>query len=130
MYPVTALIVEDKDATAMDLQNRFKYWGYKAPMIVSSMEEALKEFNKIKPDIMLIDNSLNEGIELAKKVTDNFDTAVIYITRCLDEEMMQYMRATKPYGYISTPFEENQIKYTVEKAIYRRKIHQEFISSK
>ncbi|MGZ7210465.1 MAG: hypothetical protein ACXVHV_11335, partial [Methanobacterium sp.] len=64
------------------------------------------------------------------EITDNYDTAVVYITGHFDEEMMQLMRATRPYGYISMPFEENQLKFKVEDAMYRHKIHQRFILSK
>jgi DNA-binding NtrC family response regulator len=132
MYTVTILIVEDEAVIAMDLQDRFEFWGYNTPMIASSKEEALKKANEVKPDLALINikQKDDDGIELAKKITNNFDTAVIYITGYLTEEIMQHMRATRPYGYISKPFEENQLKYTVEDALYRRRIHQRFILSK
>lgn len=132
MYTVTILIVEDESIIAMDLQERFEFWGYSTPMIASSPEEALKKANDAKPDLALIDikQKNDNGIELAKKITNSLDTAVIYITGYLTDETMQLMRATKPYGYISKPFEENQFKYTVEDALYRRKIRQRFILSK
>ena len=132
MHAVTILIVEDEASIAGDLQDKFKFWGYNAPLVASSQKEALKKVNKIKPDLTLISIKLknDEGIELAKKITDNFDTAVVYITNYLDEEMIQLMRATRPYGYVSIPFEENQLKYNVEDALYRRRIYQRFILSK
>ena len=131
MYYSKILIIEDEDFIAMDLQNKFKYWGYSTTMIASS-QEALKIANKIKPDIILINIDLkdNNGINLAQKITNNSDSAIVYITGYLDEKNMKLMRSTKPYGYISTPFEENQLKYTVEDAIYRHKLHQWFILSK
>lgn len=132
MNGLKILIVEDEAIIAMDLQDRFKYWGYKSPMVASSKEEALKITNKIKPDLVLIDIKLksDSGIEIAKNINDNFDTAIIYLTGYLDEEIVQLMRSTKPYGYISIPFEENQLKYNVEDALYRRRIYQRFILSK
>ena len=132
MYNTRILIVEDEAIIAMDLQNKFEFWGYSTPSIASSKEEALKIANDKKPDLVLIDINLknDSGIELAKKITDNLDTALIFISPVLNEEMMQLMRAIRPYGYISLPFEENQLKYTVENALYRRRIHQRFIVSK
>ncbi|MGZ7049750.1 MAG: response regulator [Methanobacterium sp.] len=126
------LIVEDEAIIATDLQNKFRYWGYSATKIASSQEEALEIANKIKPDLTLIDIKIKKenGIKLAKEITDNYDTAVVYITGHFDEEMVQLMRATRPYGYISMPFEENQLKFKVEDAMYRHKIHQRFILSK
>lgn len=126
------LIVEDEGIIAMDLQNKFKYWGYSATRIASSKAEALEISNKMKPDLVLIDTELKngDGIKLAQKITDNFDTAVVYIISYFDEKMMQLLRATRSYGYVSLPFEENQLKYKVEDAIYRRRIHQRFVLSK
>lgn len=132
MYNTRILIVEDEAAVAMDLQYKFEFWGYSTPSIASSKEEALKIANEKKPDLVLINIDLknDNSIELAKKITNNFDTALIFITSGLNEEMMQLMRTTRPFGYISLSFEENQIKYTVENALYRRRIHQRFILSK
>jgi CheY-like chemotaxis protein len=132
MYNTRILIVEDEAVIAMDLQDRFEFWGYSTPMIASSQEEALKIASKKKPDLVLIDIDLKKdnSIELAKKITDSLDTALIFITSGLNEEMMQLMRATRPHGHISLPFEENQMKYTVENALHRRRIYQRFILSK
>jgi len=132
MYNTRILIVEDEAIIAMDLQNKFEFWGYSTPSIASSEEEALKMAVDKKPDLVLIDINLknDSGIELAKKITDNFDTALIFISPFLNEEIMQLMRAIRPYGYIFLPFEENQLKYNVENALYKRRIHQRFILSK
>jgi len=132
MYNTRILIIEDEAVIAMNLQDRFEFWGYSTPMIVSSQEEALKMANEEKPDLVLINIDLknDNSIELAKKITDNLDTALIFITSSLNEEIMQLMRVTRYYGYIALPFEENQIKYTVENALYRRRINQRFILSK
>jgi len=132
MYNTRILIVEDESVIAMDLQNKFEFWGYSTPSVASSQEEALKIADDKKPDLVIIDINLknDNGIELAKKITNNHDTALIFISPILNEEMMQLMRTIRPYGYISLSFEENQIKYTVENALYRRRIHQRFILSK
>jgi CheY-like chemotaxis protein len=55
MYTVTILIVEDEAVIAMDLQDRFEFWGYSTPVIASSQEEALKKASEVKPDLALID---------------------------------------------------------------------------
>ena len=131
MNPSKILIIEDTDVIAMDLQKKFKNWGYNSIKTASS-QEALEKANKIKPNLIIMDIDLkNEnGINLAKKIMNNIDTALIYITDYLDDENRDLMRITRPYGYISKNYEENQIKYTIEDAIYRHKIHQNFIISK
>lgn len=133
MSDARILIVEDEAITAMDLQDRFEFWGYTAPIIASSGKEALKKAIEIKPDLILMDigiKNCTDGIKIAKEITNNLDTAIVYLLSYFDEKMMRYMRTTKPYGYISKPFDENQLKFTVEKALYMRKINKMFITSK
>ncbi|MGB9936592.1 MAG: response regulator [Methanobacterium sp.] len=132
MHNERILIIEDEAITAMDICNMFQFWGYKTPVIASSEKEALDKAHDIKPDIALINIGIknNNRIDIAKKINDNYDTAVIYVTGHFNEEIMQYLRVSRPYGYISKPFDENQLKYTVEKAIYRRNLHRRIIASK
>ncbi len=133
MSDTTILIVEDEAMTAMNLQNWFEFWGYNAPIIACSEKTALKKVQEIKIDLALINielGNMNGRINFAKEIADNFDTAVVYITPYFNNEIMQHMRATKPYGYIFKPLEENQLKYTVENALYKMKIYKRFIASK
>jgi len=133
MSDTTILIVEDETLSAMNLQNWFELWGYDAPTITCSEKTALEKFQEIKYDLALIDieyKNIHDRINIAKKITDNFDTAIVYITSHFNDEIMQIMRTTKPYGYITKPLEENQLKYTVEDALYKRKIYKRFIASK
>lgn len=133
MSDAKILIVVEEAITAMDLQNRIKYWGYKNPVIVSSEKEAIQRALELKPDLAIIDIGLEnckDGIRVAGKIINELDTAVVYITPYIDEEMMRYIRATKPYGYISKPFEENQLKFTVEEALYKQRLHRRIVASK
>ena len=133
MSDTTILIVEDEAITAMNLQNWFEFWGYNAPLIACSEKTALEKAQEMKVDLVLINielENMNGRINFAKKIADNFDTAIVYITPYFNIEIMQHIRATRPYGYIFKPLEENQLKYTVENALYKRKIYKRFIASK
>ncbi len=133
MSDATILIVEDEAVTAMNLQNWFEVWGYSAPILACSEKTALEKAQGMKFDLALINiefKNIHDRINIAKKITDNFDTAIVYITSYFNGEIMQCMRTTKPYGYITKPLEENQLKYTVENALYKRKIYKRFIASK
>ncbi|HML05949.1 MAG TPA: response regulator [Methanobacterium sp.] len=133
MSDTTILIVEDEAISAMNLQNWFEFWGYNAPILACSEKTALEKVQGIKLDLALINigfENSNNRITFAKKITDSFDTAIVYVTSHFNDEVMQHMRSTKPYGFISKPFDENQLKYTVENALYKRRIHKRFIASK
>jgi len=125
------LIIEDTDVFAIDLQNKFINWGYSSTNIASS-QQALQKANKMKPNLILLDFKLKyeNSVNLAQKIIDNFDTAIVYIIDFINNENMKLIRTTKPYGYITKTFEENQLKYTIEDAIYRHKIYQQYTLSK
>jgi len=133
MYDTNILILENEAFAAINLQEKFRFWGYKSPYIVSSKKEALELVGDIKPDLALIEIELKnkeDMIEIAKIMMDEFDTAVVYIISLIDEEIMGCIRPTKPYGFLLKPLEENQIKYKVEEALYTRKLVKNLIASK
>lgn len=133
MLDTKILIVEHEAMIAMDLQNRFKFWGYNAPLLAFSKKEALEMIHYIKPDLVVIDIESKDkidGIEIAREITDNYDAAILYLTPYFNEELMKYTRTNKLYGYISKPFEENQLKFKVEETLNTRKIFKSLIASK
>lgn len=133
MLDTKILIVEHESMIAIDLQNRFKFWGYNAPILAFSKKEALKMIHYIKPDLVVIDIEFKDkidGIEIAREITDNYDAAILYLTPYFSEELMKYTRTNKLYGYISKPFEENQFKFKVEETLNTRKIFKSIIASK
>lgn len=133
MHDINILIFENEAFTAINLQEKFKFWGYKSPYIVSSKKEALKIAGSIKPDLALIDVEIKnkeDMIEIAKRVSEEFDTAVVYIIPMINEDIMGCIKPTKPYGFLLKPLEENQIKYKVEEALYTRKLVKKLIASK
>jgi len=132
LYDINILILEEDVSTATNLQERFNFWGYKTP-IISSSKEALKIAENIKPHLALIEMELDnreEVIDIARKLSNDFDTAVLYIISFLSEENMDFIRPKNLYGVILKPFEENQMKYKVEEVIYTQKIFKSLIASK
>ena len=133
MLDTKILIVEDETIIAMDLQNKFKFWGYNAPIILFSKKEDLKKISYIKPDLIIIDIEFKDkidGIKIIKEINDNYDAAILYLTPYFNEELMKYTRTNKLYGYITKPFEENQLKFKVEEVLNTRKIFKSLIASK
>jgi len=122
MAKVKILIVEDEAITAKDLQNMLRGLGYDAPVIASSGEGAIKKAEEIKPDLVLMDIVLKgdmDGIEAAEQIRDRFDIPVVYVTAYLDEERLQKTKASAPYGYITKPFGDKDLRATIEMALQR-----------
>ncbi len=119
------LIVEDEGLTAIELKNKLKNRGYKVPSMASSGEEAIQKAIALKPDLILMDIILNgkiNGIEAAKEIKKTLDIPIIYITAFGDEKTLQSAKITEPYAYILKPFDEKEVRYAIEIALYKHKM--------
>jgi len=120
MEKAKILIVEDEAITAKDIHDRLQDLNY-APAIASSGEQAIKQADAIKPDLVLMDIILKamDGIEAAELIRDRFDIPVIYFTAYLDEERLQKTKGTEPFGYIIKPFGDSELRPAIEMALQR-----------
>jgi PAS domain S-box-containing protein len=124
MAKAKILIVEDEAITAKDLQNRLRGLGYDAPAIAASREGAIKRVEEIEPDLVVMDIILKgdmDGIEAAEQIHDRFDIPVVYVTAYLDEARLEKTKVTEPYGYITKPFEDKELRPVIEMALQRHK---------
>jgi PAS domain S-box-containing protein len=116
------LIVEDEVITAMDIQRRLINLGYKVPIIVCSGEEAIEKVKENKSDLVLMDISLNggmDGIEAASKIHSFSDIPVIYLTAYSDDETLHRAKITEPYAYMEKPFKDRDLQLNLEIAFYK-----------
>lgn len=84
--------------------------------------QALKQFKKEKPDLILLDIVMPEGEEegvrvLEKIMKDDPDAQVVMITAVGQEAVMEECKKLGAKDYIVKPFNENQITETVEKCL-------------
>ncbi len=125
MENVRILVVEDELIVAKDIKNTLNDMGYNVCDIVTSGEEAIKKTNKLKPDLVLMDIVLGDeidGVNAAKKIKDRFNIPIIYLTAYADDTILERAKITEPFGYIIKPFEENDLKSTIDIALYKHKI--------
>jgi len=121
----TIIIVEDDEITALNLNISLQKQGYKIVAICDSVAQAKNKINKQKPDIILIDISLeenNDGIELAKDIRDNYNIPFIYLTSYSDDEIISQAKKTEPYGYIVKPFDPSSLHATIQMALFKYQI--------
>ncbi len=131
MEKAKIMIVEDEAITALDLKSRLKRAGYDVVATVSSGEDAIPAAAERRPDLVLMDIRLNgdmDGIAAAQTIRARYGTPVIYLTAHADEATLQRAKATQPHGYLLKPFEEKEIRTTIEMALYKhqmeRKLHE------
>lgn len=122
------LVVEDEAVVAIEIQDKLNCLGYNVAGISFSGEDAIKKTEELRPDLVLMDINLGEGIdgiETAGRIQARFNIPVIYLTAYTDEETLQKAKLTKPYGYIIKPFNDRELHIIIEIALYKHKAEAE-----
>jgi len=130
--PYRIMVVEDMSIVASDISICLKKMGYEVTALVSSGEEAVIKAQEDIPDLILMGISLSgemDGIEAAWQIRSKCNISVIYLTSYSDDALLERAKRTEPYAYILKPFEERELRSTVETALYRqsmeKKLHKE-----
>lgn len=124
METLNLLIVEDELIVAKSLKHMLEELGYGVSGMVDSAEEAIRETEKQRPDLVLMDIVLNgeiNGIEAAEQIRSRFGTPVIYLTAYSDQTILAQAKVTEPFGYLIKPFGERELNANIQMAIYKAK---------
>ena len=116
------LIVEDDRIVAEGIKDSLEKLGYVVAGIASSGERALTMAQDKKPDLMLMDIVLKgemDGIEAAENIRSRFGIPVVFLTAYADEEKLERAKITEPFGYLIKPFQNRELKVTIEMALYK-----------
>ncbi|MDB9509745.1 EAL domain-containing protein [Kamptonema animale CS-326] len=116
------LIVEDESIIAEDIADSLKVLGYSISAIVFSGEEAIQAADDMHPDLVLMDIHLQgkmDGITAAEEIRSRFQIPVVYLTAYADDNTLQRVNATKPFGYVVKPFEEKNLHSAIQIALHR-----------
>ena len=115
------LVVEDQRLIAADIENTLKKLGYVVVGNVSSGEDAISTSDQVRPELVLMDVRLRgemDGIQAAEIIRDRFNVPVVYLTAYADEETILRAKKTTPFGYLVKPFNERELRATIEIAFY------------
>jgi len=116
------LIVEDEQITAEDLAEVLKDLGYQVSAVVASGDEAIREAENNRPDLVLMDIRIKgdlDGAETARILRERFDVPVVYLTAHADRDTLERAKHSRPLGYIVKPFHEAELHASVEMALYK-----------
>jgi PAS domain S-box-containing protein len=123
--PPRILIAEDEQIVAADIRERLTALGYSVSGVAGSGEDAITLATETKPDLLLVDIVLQgsvDGIEAVKKIQMKMDIPVIYLTAYTDEGTVHRARDTDPLGYLLKPFDERELRFTIEMALHKHQI--------
>ena len=122
------LICEDEVLIAKDLTSRLKGMGYKVCAQATSGEQVLELVEQHQPDLVMMDIVLHgemDGIDTAAVIKDKWGIPVVFLTAYTDIERLERAKLTYPFGYIVKPFQDRDLRITVEMALYVAKVDKE-----
>jgi PAS domain S-box-containing protein len=122
-YMHKIMVVEDEAVIAIRLQERLTAMGYHVAGISYSGEEAMKQARRLRPDLILMDIMIPgkmDGVVVAKWVKAELDIPVIFLTAFSEDKIIERAKQAKPYGYIVKPFQDRELKASVEVALYKK----------
>jgi CheY-like chemotaxis protein len=124
MSPTRILIVEDEMIIAEDMADVLTQLGYEVTAIVPSGYDAIEQAATTHPDIVLMDINLQgeiDGVDAATQIRSTQQIPVVFLTAYADQNTIERAKATEPYGYLLKPFQDRELKITIEIAIQRHK---------
>ena len=119
------LIVEDEKIVAEDIKRTLVNYSYEVCSILSYGEEALIKAKELLPDLILMDIMLEgemDGIEAAEKIYMEFGIPVIFLTAYANEKILKKAAQSTPFGYLIKPFEDRELRASIEMALYKFKM--------
>src|SRR5262249_36130809 len=120
--PPRILIVEDEAIVALDIEERLRRLGYDVVGIVDSCADALASAAELRPDLVLMDIELRDdrdGISAAEQLRAEMAVPVVFLTAYADAETIDRAKRASPHGYVVKPFDERDLRATLEVALYR-----------
>jgi CheY-like chemotaxis protein len=128
MSKIKILVVEDEVVIAMDLQQRLIRLGYDVPVIVGNGEEAIDTVVKLRPSLVMMDIRLQgemDGIQAAQRIRREARIPVIFLTAHSDDTTLQRAKMAEPFSYIVKPFNERELKASIEMALHRHSLEED-----
>ncbi len=119
------MVVDDEVIITTQLEERLATMGYKVVASASSGEEAVDIARHLRPDIILMDIVMPgrlDGIDASETIKAELDIPVIFLTAYADDTFIKKAKIVEPFGYIIKPFQEKEIKATIELALYKKDI--------
>jgi len=114
---ISILVVDDATDASAQLQSL----GYAVSATVLSPEQALRRVPELQPDLVLMDLRLQgagDGIAAAREIRARYDVPVVYASAYPDD----HARVADAFGCLRKPFDEGEVRTTIEMALYRHRV--------
>ena len=118
------VVVEDEGLVALSLQRKLEKLGYRVPAVVATGEEAVELAGELNPDLFLMDIMLDgvmDGVDAASRIRERADVPVVFLTAYSDDVTIERAKAADPIGYLVKPFEDRELRTTIEMALSKHR---------
>jgi CheY-like chemotaxis protein len=119
--PSRILIVDDDTIITHLISAMLQKKGYNIVGIVDTGEEAVVKSAELNPDLVIMDVNLSgsmDGMDAAHYIFQLFHYPIIFITGITEEEKLDRIKYSQPYGIIFKPFTAIEISTSVDLALY------------
>lgn len=122
MSPVKVYIVEDSHTVSAAVKAMLETLGYECIGTAETGEDALRDIQTLKPDIVLMDIWLKgpmNGIDVAYQVYYNTEIPVIFMTASTELSMIQRAKDSFGSSYLIKPVNATELYFNIEMALSR-----------
>lgn len=127
------LIVEDDPLIAIGLKRRLNNLGYCVAAVASSGRQAFEAAKDNLPDLALMDIALEgdmDGTEAAAKIRSSLNIPTVFVTAHTEESVLAKAKSAEPFGYLVKPYNERELRSTIEVALYKSRTEQALVRAK
>ncbi len=119
------MLVEDEAIIAMDLSHHLETYGYQVVATAASCKQTLQRIPDAQPDLIIMDIMIKgpiDGIETAEQVRKEHHIPVIFLSANSDPGTVARARAAGAYGYLVKPFRPEELRASIEVALFKAKM--------
>ncbi len=131
-HQIDIMVVEDDMIIAADISMQLTLLGYNVSAILPKGEDALAQLQHNQPDIILMDVGLKgdlDGVDTAQEILNNYEIPVIFLTANSDPETFRRAKHTRPFAFITKPFEAIDLERSLELLVSRLETEKEKAAS-
>ncbi len=133
MNPNKIMIVEDEVVLSTDLRRKLEKMDFQVAAIVRYGEKVLEAARDVKPDLVLMDIHLKgdmDGIQAAQQLQERLPLLpVVFLTAYADDATLERAKVTGPYSYLKKPVRLEDLRISIEMALYKGQMEQKLKES-
>jgi len=117
---VTSIVIaEDEAIIRLDLREMLEEEGYTVVGEAGRGDQAVELVRDLKPDVVILDVKMPgmDGIEAARRITNDASSAVLMLTAFSQREVIEQARDAGALAYLVKPFQKTDLVPAIELAI-------------